>query len=85
MTNFRPDTLILAIATAADEIENSVAIKKAEEVDPARKRTVGVLTKLDLEKEPPKVESLVKVLDNQTLPLVKGYIGVINHNNEQVN
>jgi hypothetical protein len=29
----RNDTLILAIATAADEIENSVAIKKAREVD----------------------------------------------------
>ena len=51
----RPDTLILAIATAADEIENSVAIKKAKEVDPGLKRTVGVLTKLDQEKEPQKV------------------------------
>jgi hypothetical protein len=45
----------LAIATAADEIENSVAIKKAKEVDPGLKRTVGVLTKLDQERAPQKV------------------------------
>ncbi len=30
------------------------------------------------------VESLVNVLRNRTLPLVKGYIGVINHTPEQV-
>jgi len=47
-------------------------------------RTVGVLTKIDLEKEPVKVESLVRTLENRTLPLIKGYIGVINHSQEQV-
>jgi hypothetical protein len=45
---------------------------------------VGVLTKIDLEKEPVKVESLVRTLENRTLPLIKGYIGVINHSQEQV-
>jgi hypothetical protein len=43
-----------------------------------------VITKLDLEREPGKVESLVKVLENKTLPLAKGYIGVVNHTQEQV-
>ena len=42
----REDTLILAVATAADEIENSIAIKKAKEVDKSLRRTVGVLTKM---------------------------------------
>ena len=74
----------MAVATAADEIENSIAIKKAKEVDKSLRRTVGVLTKIDAEDEPGKVESLVKVLENRTLPLVKGYIGVINHTQEQV-
>ena len=74
----------MAVATAADEIENSMAIKKAKEVDRSLRRTVGVLTKIDAEDEPGKVASLVKVLENRTLPLVKGYIGVINHSQEQV-
>jgi hypothetical protein len=59
-------------------------LQKAKEVDPNHERTIAVITKLDLEREPGKIESLVKVLENKTLPLVKGYIGVINHSQEQV-
>ena len=74
----------MAVATASDEIENSIAIKKAREVDETRQRTIGILTKIDTIDEPSKVESLVKILENRTLPLVKGYIGVINHTQKQV-
>ena len=42
------------------------------------------MTKIDTIDEPSKVESLVKILENRTLPLVKGYIGVINHTQKQV-
>jgi hypothetical protein len=53
-------------------------------VDSKLERTVGVLTKLDLENEPEKIGSLVKILENKTLPLGKGYIGVINSSQDQV-
>ena len=74
----------MAIATASDEIENSVAIKKAKEVDRSLRRTIGVLTKIDLEREPEKIGRLVEVLENRTLPLAKGFVGVINHTQKQV-
>jgi hypothetical protein len=53
-------------------------------VDSKLERTVGVLTKLDLENDPEKIGSLVKILENKTLPLGKGYIGVINSSQDQV-
>ena len=61
-----------------------MAILKAKEVDKGLRRTVGVLTKIDVEREADTIVSLVTVLENRTLPLVKGYIAVINHNQDQV-
>ena len=58
--------------------------QKAKEVDPDFERTIGVLTKLDLENEPERIRYLVKVLENKVLPLKKGYIGVINSSYEEV-
>ena len=43
---FRPNTLILAISPATDDIANSVAIKTAKKVDEDCKRTIGVITKV---------------------------------------
>jgi hypothetical protein len=44
----------------------------------------GIITKVDAVKDPEAVVSLVKILENKTLPLEKGYIGVINKSKAQV-
>lgn len=42
------NTIILAISPANDDIANSQGLRFAQEVDPNRERTIGVLTKVDL-------------------------------------
>ncbi|KAJ1395429.1 P-loop containing nucleoside triphosphate hydrolase [Sesbania bispinosa] len=44
----KPNSVILAISPANQDIATSDAIKLAKEVDPSGERTFGVLTKLDL-------------------------------------
>jgi replication fork clamp-binding protein CrfC len=44
----QPNSIILAISPANQDIATSDAIKMAREVDPTGERTWGVLTKLDL-------------------------------------
>ncbi|KAG8177310.1 hypothetical protein JTE90_018336 [Oedothorax gibbosus] len=70
-----PGTLILAVCPANQPIATAVALKVAEEVDPKRERTIGVLTKLDLEEAG---TNSVDVLENRKLPLQRGYVGVVN-------
>ncbi len=61
-----------------------MAIKHAKEVDPKLERTIGVVSKLDRITGDEKIKSIVNVLENKTLPLVKGYVGVINASQEEV-
>jgi len=42
------NSIILAVTPANVDIANSESLKLAKEVDPAGKRTIGVLTKIDL-------------------------------------
>ncbi len=44
----------------------------------------GIITKVDAVKDPETADSLLKILYNKTLPLEKGYIGVINKSKFQV-
>ena len=44
----RPNTLILAVTAANVDFATSEAIKLARKVDPLGKRTLAVLTKIDL-------------------------------------
>jgi hypothetical protein len=44
----------------------------------------GIITKVDAVKDPETADSLLKILNNKTLPLEKGYIGVINKSKFQV-
>ena len=53
-------------------------------VDEDRKRTIAVITKIDMPKGEAAIKSVVNVLENATLPLEKGYIGVVNRSQEQV-
>ena len=43
-----PNSIILAVSAANNDLANSEAIKMAREVDPSGSRTLGVITKLDL-------------------------------------
>merc|ERR1712142_1273136 len=79
------NTLILAIQSANEEIANSVALDIAKEVDPERKRTIGVLTKMDL--IPPGKETMQNVLNtlrNKELSLERGFFAVINRNQREI-
>ena len=76
-----PNTIILAIQDGTQDIANSEALNKALSVDHEGKRTVGVLTKLDLLQRPKDKEKVARVLENKTKPLELGYFGVISDTN----
>lgn len=43
-----PRTIILAVIPANSDLSTSDALKMAKEIDPQGKRTLGVLTKVDI-------------------------------------
>lgn len=73
--------LILAISPANSDLANSDALKIAKEVDPQGLRTIGVITKLDLMDEGTDARD---ILENRLLPLRRGYIGVINRSQKDI-
>lgn len=44
----KPNSIILAVTAANQDLANSEGLKMAREVDPDGARTIGVLTKVDL-------------------------------------
>nr|XP_022919391.1 dynamin isoform X1 [Onthophagus taurus] len=77
----RDSCLILAVTPANTDLANSDALKLAKEVDPQGIRTIGVITKLDLMDEGTDARD---VLENKFLPLRRGYIGVINRSQKDI-
>jgi GTPase SAR1 family protein len=77
----KPSCIILAVSAANQDLANSDALKLAREVDPSGDRTVGVLTKIDLMD---KGTDCLDVLDGKVVPLKKGYIGVINRSQQDI-
>ncbi|XP_048869014.1 dynamin-2-like isoform X1 [Brienomyrus brachyistius] len=73
--------LILAVTPANTDLANSDALKVAKEVDPQGMRTIGVITKLDLMDEGTDAKD---VLENKLLPLRRGYIGVVNRSQKDI-
>uniref|UniRef100_A0A8C5DCN9 Interferon-induced GTP-binding protein Mx n=1 Tax=Gouania willdenowi TaxID=441366 RepID=A0A8C5DCN9_GOUWI len=73
--------LILAVTPANSDLANSDALKIAKEVDPQGLRTVGVITKLDLMDEGTDARD---ILENKLLPLRRGYIGVVNRSQKDI-
>ncbi|XP_055296155.1 dynamin-like isoform X2 [Sitodiplosis mosellana] len=78
----KENCLILAVSPANSDLANSDAIKLAKEVDPQGVRTIGVITKLDLMDEGTNAR---KILENELLPLRRGYIGVVNRSQKHIN
>ncbi|XP_037036298.1 dynamin isoform X4 [Bradysia coprophila] len=78
----RKDTcLILAVTPANTDLANSDALKLSKEVDPQGVRTIGVITKLDLMDEGTDARD---ILENKLLPLRRGYIGVVNRSQKDI-
>uniref|UniRef100_A0A4X1UHS0 Dynamin-3 n=1 Tax=Sus scrofa TaxID=9823 RepID=A0A4X1UHS0_PIG len=77
----RENCLILAVTPANTDLANSDALKLAKEVDPQGLRTIGVITKLDLMDEGTDARD---VLENKLLPLRRGYIGVVNRSQKDI-
>ncbi|XP_065197637.1 dynamin-1-like [Sycon ciliatum] len=73
--------LILAVTPANADLANSDALKIAKEVDPQGLRTIGVITKLDLMDEGTDAK---EILENKLLPLRRGYIGVVNRSQKDI-
>jgi dynamin 1-like protein len=77
-----PNAIILAVTAANTDLANSDALKLAQAVDPHGHRTVGVLTKVDL-MDPG--TDCVDVLQNKVVPLVRGYVAVVNRGQQDIN
>ncbi|CAH8569069.1 unnamed protein product [Dicrocoelium dendriticum] len=77
----KENCLILAVTPANTDLANSDALKLAKEYDPQGLRTIGVLTKLDLMDEGTDARD---VLENRLLPLRRGYVGVVNRSQRDI-
>ncbi|PAA83032.1 hypothetical protein BOX15_Mlig016602g3 [Macrostomum lignano] len=77
----KDNCLILAVSPANSDLANSDALKLAKEADPSGSRTIGVLTKLDLMDAGTDARD---VLENRFLPLRRGYVGVVNRSQKDV-
>ncbi|XP_029473463.1 dynamin-3 isoform X3 [Rhinatrema bivittatum] len=77
----RENSLILAVTPANTDLANSDALKLAKEVDPQGLRTIGVITKLDLMDDGTDAR---EILENKLLPLRRGYIGVVNRSQKDI-
>ena len=73
--------LILAVTPANVDLATSDALNLAKQVDPDGLRTIGVLTKLDLMDEGTDARD---VLENKLLPLRRGYVGVVNRSQKDI-
>ncbi|XP_048051000.1 dynamin-2 isoform X3 [Megalobrama amblycephala] len=77
----KENCLILAVTPANTDLANSDALKISKEVDPQGLRTIGVMTKLDLMDEGTDAKD---ILENKLLPLRRGYIGVVNRSQKDI-
>ncbi|XP_029939369.1 dynamin 3a isoform X2 [Salarias fasciatus] len=77
----KENCLILAVTPANTDLANSDALKLAKDVDPQGQRTIGVITKLDLMDEGTNARN---ILENRLLPLRRGYIGVVNRSQKDI-
>ncbi|KAF2857846.1 hypothetical protein K470DRAFT_283594 [Piedraia hortae CBS 480.64] len=77
----KPNSIVLAVSPANVDIVNSEALKLARHVDPAGKRTIGVLTKVDLMDHG---TNALDILTGRVYPLKLGFIGVVNRSQQDI-
>ena len=74
-------SVILAISAANVDLANSDSLKLARSVDPQGRRTIGILTKLDLMDAG---THAFDVLTGRVYPLKLGFIGVVNRSQRDI-
>ena len=74
--------MILSVSAANVDLANSESLKLARSVDPQGRRTIGVLTKLDLMDAG---TNALDILTGRTYPLKLGFIGVVNRSQQDIN
>ena len=77
----KPNSIILAVSPANVDLVNSEALKLARQVDPMGRRTIGVLTKLDLMDHG---TNAMDILSGRVYPLKLGFIGMINRSQQDI-
>lgn len=77
----KPNSIILAVSPANVDLVNSEALKLARHVDPMGRRTIGVLTKLDLMDHG---TNALDILSGRVYPLKLGFIGVVNRSQQDI-
>ncbi|CAB4413221.1 unnamed protein product [Rhizophagus irregularis] len=77
----KPNSIILAVSPANVDLVNSESLKLAKQVDPEGKRTIGVLTKLDLMDAG---TNALEILTGRVVPLKLGFIGVVNRSQQDI-
>ncbi|KIV83061.1 hypothetical protein PV11_05121 [Exophiala sideris] len=77
----KPNSIILAVSPANVDIVNSESLKLARYVDPLGRRTIGVLTKIDLMDHG---TNAMDILSGRVYPLKLGFIGVVNRSQQDI-
>ncbi|KAF7542876.1 hypothetical protein G7Z17_g11197 [Cylindrodendrum hubeiense] len=77
----KPNSIILAVSPANVDIVNSEALKLARHVDPLGRRTIGVLTKVDLMDHG---TNALDILSGRVYPLKLGFIGAVNRSQQDI-
>jgi dynamin 1-like protein len=77
----KPNCIILAVSPANVDLVNSESLKLARQVDPQGKRTIGVLSKLDLMDHG---TNALDILSGKVYPLKLGFVGVVNRSQQDV-
>ncbi|KAI9484415.1 putative dynamin-like GTPase Dnm1 [Zychaea mexicana] len=77
----KPNSIILAVSPANTDIANSDSLKLARKVDPAGKRTIGVVTKLDLMDAG---TNALDILTGRAFPLKLGFVGLVNRSQQDI-
>ncbi|WPK26878.1 hypothetical protein PUMCH_004246 [Australozyma saopauloensis] len=77
----KPNSIILAVSPANVDLVNSESLKLARQVDPTGKRTVGILSKIDLMDQG---TNAVDILKGNVYPLKLGFVGVVNRSQQDI-
>jgi len=77
----KPNSIILAVSPANVDLVNSEALKLARHVDPLGRRTIGVLTKIDLMDHG---TNALDILSGRVYPLKLGFIGAVNRSQQDI-
>ena len=78
----KPNCIIMAVSPANVDLANSDSLKLARSVDPQGRRTIGVLTKLDLMDQG---THALEILSGRMYPLRLGFVGVVNRSQQDIN